>query len=80
MGIMTQHILIAHSFSTRIIESLIDSLRTFVQYRKDKRITKQTIKELSRLSDYDLEDIGLTRGDIYYVANSRSSIKNREWL
>lgn len=77
---MTQHILIAHSFSTRIIESLIDSLRTFVQYRKDKRITKQTIKELSRLSDYDLEDIGLTRGDIYYVANSRSSIKNREWL
>ena len=77
---MTQHILIAHSFSTRIIESLIDSLRTFVQYRKDKRITKQTIKELSRLSDYDLEDIGLTRGDIYYVANSKSSIKNREWL
>lgn len=77
---MTQHILIAHSFSTRIIENLIESLRTIVQYRRDKRIAKQTIKELSRLSDYDLEDIGLTRGDIYYVANSRSSIKNREWL
>ena len=77
---MTQHILIAHSFSTRIIESLIDSLRTFVQYHKDKRITKQTIKELSRLSDYDLEDIGLTRGDIYAVARSGSSIKNREGL
>jgi len=74
---MTQHILIAHSFSTRIIESLIDSLRTIAQYSRNKRITKQTIKELSRLSDYDLEDIGLTRGDIYDVAHSRSSTKNR---
>ena len=77
---MTQHILIAHSFSTRIIENLIESLRTIVQYRRDKRIAKQTIKELSRLSDYDLEDIGITRGDIYAVACSGSSIKNREGL
>jgi len=77
---MTQHILIAHNFSTKIIENLIDSLRTFAQYYKQKRITKQTIKELSRLSDYDLEDIGLTRGDIYRVARSGSKIKNRGWL
>ena len=77
---MTQHILIAHSFSTGISENLIDSLRTLVEYRRDKRIAKQTIKELSRLSDYDLEDIGLTRGDIYAVARSGSSIKNREGL
>ena len=77
---MTQHILIAHSFSTRIIENLIESLRTIVQYRRDKRIAKQTIKELSRLSDYDLEDIGITRDDIYAVARSGSSIKNREGL
>ncbi len=77
---MTQHILIAHNFSTKIIENLIDSLRTFAQYYKQKRITKQTIKELSRLSDYDLEDIGLTRGDIYHVARSGSKIENRGWL
>ena len=77
---MTQHILIAHNFSTKIIENLIDSLRTFAQYYKQKRITKQTIKELSRLSDYDLEDIGLTRGDIYRVARSGSKIENRGWL
>ncbi len=77
---MTQHILVVHSFSTRVIENLIDSVRTLVQYRKNKRITKQTIKELSRLSDYDLEDIGLTRGDIYDVARSGYSNKNRGWL
>ncbi len=77
---MTHHVLIAHNFSTKIIENLIDSLQTFAQYYKNKRITKQTIKELSRLSDYDLEDIGLTRGDIYDVARSGSKIKNRGWL
>ncbi len=77
---MTQHILVVHSFSTRVIENLIDSVRTLVQYRKNKLITKQTIKELSRLSDYDLEDIGLTRGDIYDVARSGYSNKNRGWL
>jgi uncharacterized protein YjiS (DUF1127 family) len=31
---------------------------------------KQTIRELSRLTDYELNDIGLSRGEIKYVAQS----------
>ena len=30
---------------------------------------RQTIKELSRLSNAELRDIGITRGDIYAIAN-----------
>ena len=77
---MTHHILIAHTFSTRIIENLIHSLQTFVQYYKEKRIIKETEKELSKLSDYELEDIGLSRSDIWYVARSGYKTKNRGWL
>jgi len=36
---------------------------------------KRTIKDLSRLSDYELNDIGLTRGDIYGVATGDSTLE-----
>ena len=32
---------------------------------------RDTVKELSRLSDKDLNDIGLCRGDIHYIANKQ---------
>ena len=40
----------------------------------DAKLTHQskvrsTIKELSKLSDAELRDIGITRGDIYSIAN-----------
>jgi len=31
---------------------------------------KNTIKELSRLSDHDLSDIGISRGDIRHIAQA----------
>lgn len=31
---------------------------------------KNTIKELSRLSDHDLSDIGISRGDIRHIAQT----------
>jgi uncharacterized protein YjiS (DUF1127 family) len=41
------------------------------QARHEASVTrKQTIKELSRLTDKDLNDIGLSRGDIRYIAQS----------
>lgn len=33
-----------------------------------KSARKSTINELSRLSDYDLNDIGISRGDIRHIA------------
>lgn len=32
------------------------------------RTYRETVKELSKLSDKDLRDIGLTRGDIHSIA------------
>jgi len=33
-----------------------------------EKLARQTIKELSRLSDRELNDMGLSRGNIYSVA------------
>jgi uncharacterized protein YjiS (DUF1127 family) len=73
---MTQHILTAHSFSTRIVEQLIDAIRSYRQHRLEVRAIKETEHQLGKLSDYDLADIGLTRGDIYTVARSNETINN----
>lgn len=35
-----------------------------------KSARKSTINELSRLSDYDLNDIGISRGDIRHIAQT----------
>jgi hypothetical protein len=35
---------------------------------KQNRQEKAPINELSRLSDYDLNDIGISRGDIRHIA------------
>ena len=58
------------------------SLKSVAQFFVDlneKRIKNKliriTIKELSALSDHELNDMGLTRGDIYSVAHGTADIK-----
>ena len=72
---MTQAILAAHSYSTRAIETIIEALRTFIQHRANRKMIRETEKELGRLTDYELADIGLSRGEIYYVARSNENLK-----
>ena len=36
---------------------------------------RQTIKELNQLSDYELNDIGIARGDIYGVATGDDTLE-----
>lgn len=43
-----------------------------LQRRKDIR---ETIKELHQLSDYELNDIGIARGDIYGVATGDDTLE-----
>ena len=50
----------------RTIVFLTDLVASFVSWN-DARVTR---KALSSLSDRELEDIGLIRGDIDYVASS----------
>ena len=72
---MTQAILTAHSYSTRAIETIIEALRFFIQHRTDRKLIRETERELSKLTDYELADIGLGRGDIYHVARSNPNLK-----
>jgi len=45
--------------------------------RIKQKLINQTIKELSRLSDRELNDMGLARGDIWAVAHGDESYKDR---
>jgi uncharacterized protein YjiS (DUF1127 family) len=76
---MTQAILAAHSYSTRAIEIIIEAFKTFKQERAAEKLAKQTMKELSRLTDKELNDIGLSRGDIWYVAHNQNE-NLRGWV
>ena len=73
---MTQAILVAHSYSTKAIELIIDTLKSLYNNRIDRKAIRDTEKALGKLSDYDLADIGLCRGDIYDVARKKETIAN----
>jgi uncharacterized protein YjiS (DUF1127 family) len=57
----------------------LKSIAQFFVNLNEKRIQrkeiKRTIKELSALSDRELNDMGLTRGDIYSVAHGTADLK-----
>jgi uncharacterized protein YjiS (DUF1127 family) len=72
---MTQAILAAHSYSTRAIETIIEAFQIFREKRAKRRLIKETEKELGRLSDYELADIGISRGEIHYIARSNDNLK-----
>lgn len=40
-----------------------------------RRAVRQAVKDLSALSDYELNDIGISRGDIRAVANGDITMK-----
>lgn len=72
---MTQAILTAHNYSTRAIELIIELFRSFIRYRTNQAAIKQTIRELNMLTDRELADIGMCRGDIYSVARKDADMK-----
>ena len=44
------------------------TLRLLIDIYRNYKRRKATMNELSSLSDYELQDIGLCRGDIYQTA------------
>ena len=76
---MTQTVLVAHSFLTKTVELVFEYFRSLnEQWRRNKEI-RITIKELSKLSDRELKDIGIPRGDIWYVAHNQND-NLRGWV
>jgi len=50
-------------------QTLNNFFKKIIDAYKRNQIANETIKELSMLSDRELNDIGLSRGDIWYVAH-----------
>lgn len=72
---MTQLVLTASNFLRSPLEGLIDFIRSWNAYVKRQRAINQTVKELSQLTDNELNDIGIARGDIYSIAKGDSDMK-----
>ena len=66
---MTQHILAINNYLRSPIEGLLQFLKNWNRGYQQRKAIKRTINELHQLSDAELNDIGLGRGDIYAVAH-----------
>jgi hypothetical protein len=73
---MSQAILTAHSFLTQGVEGFMDFMKSANEKRIHNKAIRMTEKELSRLSNAELDDIGITRGDIHTIARSSVAINN----
>lgn len=71
---MTQAILMAHSHLTSAIEGLLDFFKSVNEKRIQYKAIRETEKALSKLTNAELDDIGITRGDIYTIARASESI------
>ena len=64
---MTQYVLSVVSWLD--FSNIADYFRALKRNYQTSKQIRQTINELSQLSDKELSDIGLTRGDIWSVAH-----------
>ena len=72
---MAHYVIEASSWIQDAIEGYRD-LRRSMKLRAERRASyKQTYKELSKLNDYELNDIGICRGDIRNIARGDRTIK-----
>jgi len=66
---MTSLVMAGGNFSLKSIAQFFVKLN---EKRIQHKLIKETINQLSALSDRELNDMGLTRGDIYSVAHGSS--------
>lgn len=77
---MTQLILTQANFLQNAIRALFELLKDLKTNRKEISEAKKTMRELSKLSDADLRDIGLCRGDIRNVAYGKHDATMRRYF
>lgn len=62
-------------------QTLKNFFKKIINSYKYNREVHATIKELQKLTNKELNDIGLARGDIYHVAHESHTNKNlRGWV
>ena len=74
-----QHILTQVNFLQNAISGLFDLIKDYKSSREENSKAKQTIRELNKLSDADLTDIGICRGDIWNVAHHKHDNTRRRF-
>jgi len=72
---MTTLIMAADTFGLTGLASWFKKINAKLQHQSR---VKQTIRELSRLSDRELNDMGIGRGDIYNIANGDPTLKRSD--
>jgi uncharacterized protein YjiS (DUF1127 family) len=72
---MTYYVLTASSWIQDAIEGFSDWRRESKLRRQQRAAYKTTVRELSMLTDFELNDIGICRGDIRNVAKGDSTLK-----
>jgi uncharacterized protein YjiS (DUF1127 family) len=77
---MTQLILIQANFLQNAISSLFGLFKDIKTNRKDISQARKTLRELNKLSDADLLDIGICRGDIRNVAYGKHDASMRRYF
>ena len=66
---MAHYVLTASSWLQDAIDGFNDLVKTHA-IRKAKRAEyKQTVRELNKLTNFELNDIGICRGDIHNIAS-----------
>lgn len=65
---MTQNILTLNNYLLNPLDKLASLIEGYKQSLREAHAVRSTIKELRNLTDKELHDIGITRGDIDNVA------------
>jgi uncharacterized protein YjiS (DUF1127 family) len=76
---MTQLILIQANFLQNAIRALLDLFKDIKSTRKETSQARKTMRMLNSLSDKDLLDIGICRGDIWSVAHNKHDDTRRRF-
>lgn len=71
---MTHLTLTISNYLQSPIEGLLSAIKAFREARAHNAIARQTIKELSQLTDKELNDIGINRGEIYAIAHRNPNL------
>jgi len=72
---MAHYVIETSSWIQDAIEGFSDWRRASKLRRQQRAAYKTTVRELSMLTDFELNDIGICRGDIRNVAKGDSTLK-----
>jgi len=72
---MAHYVIEASSWIQDAIEGFRDLRRSMKQRAERRASYNRTYKELSQLTNFELNDIGICRGDIHSIASGDTSMK-----